>query len=176
MDEESEKIMRSLKEQRMEALKADYQEKQQNKTLGHGTYTEIVESEFLPLVTKTRYVVVAFFHKDFQRCKIIDMHLFKICRDHEEARFVRLDAEKAPFFISKLGIQVLPTVVMFIDGIAQDRIVGFEELGGCDDFSTLVLTRRLIKGGVLYANNRKEAGQIKIKKGSRRNADSDEDY
>ena len=71
---------------------------------------------------------------------------------------------------------MLPTVVMFIDGVAQDRIVGFEELGGCDDFSTLVLTRRLIKGGVLYANNRKEAGQIKIKKGGRRNADSDEDY
>ena len=53
MDEESEKIMRSLKEQRLEMLKADYEEKQHNKTLGHGTYTEIVESEFLPLVTKT---------------------------------------------------------------------------------------------------------------------------
>lgn len=65
MDEESEKIMRSLKEQRLEMLKADYEEKQHNKTLGHGTYTEIVESEFLPLVTKTQYVVVAFFHKDF---------------------------------------------------------------------------------------------------------------
>ena len=65
MDEESEKILRSLKEQRIEAMKADYQEKQANKALGHGTYIEIVESEFLPLVTKTRYVVVSFFHKDF---------------------------------------------------------------------------------------------------------------
>ena len=65
MDDESEKIMRSIKEARIAELKADYEEKQTNKTLGHGTYTEIVESEFLPLVTKTKYVVVAFFHKDF---------------------------------------------------------------------------------------------------------------
>ena len=123
MDDESEKIMRSIKEARMAELKADYEEKQTNKTLGHGTYTEIVESEFLPLVTKTKYVVVAFFHKDFQRCKIIDMHLFNICRDHEECRFVRLDAERAPFFINKLGVQMLPTLVLFVDGVPKERTV-----------------------------------------------------
>lgn len=65
MDDESEKILRSIKEQRLAAMKADYEEKQTNKTLGHGTYTEIVEEEFLPIVTKTKYVAVAFFHKDF---------------------------------------------------------------------------------------------------------------
>ena len=53
MDEESEKIMRTYKEQRLEAMKMEYEEKQTNKILGHGTYQEIVESEFLPLVTKT---------------------------------------------------------------------------------------------------------------------------
>jgi len=57
--------MRSLREQRMQAMKADYEEKQVNRTLGHGTYQEIVEEEFLPLVTKTKYVCVAFFHQDF---------------------------------------------------------------------------------------------------------------
>ena len=99
MDEESEKIMRTLKEARLAGMKANYQEQQENKTMGHGTYQEILECDFLPIVTKARYCVVAFFHKDFERCKIVDMHLHKICRDHAEARFVRLDAEKAPFFI-----------------------------------------------------------------------------
>lgn len=170
--------MQSLKQQRMDAMKADYEEKQLNKTLGHGTYSEIVESEFLPLVTKTKYVVVAFYHKDFERCKIVDMHLAKICREHEEARFVRLDAEKAPFFITKLGIQMLPTIICFVEGIAYDRIVGFEEIGGADDFPTINLTRRLIRGGVLWANNRKEKGQMKIKKGKnmRDSSDSDNEY
>lgn len=120
MDEESEKIMRNLKEQRMEDMKAEYEERQMNKTLGHGTYIEITEQEFLPTVTKTRFVTVAFFHKDFQRCKIIDMHLFKICREHDECRFVRLDAEKAPFFIEKLQVKMLPTIITFVDGVAFD--------------------------------------------------------
>lgn len=102
LDEEADSIMREMAAARLEAARADYAEQQTNKTLGHGTYTEITEQEFLPLVTKTKYVVIAFFHKDFTRCKIIDMHLEKICRTHEETRFVRIDAEKCPFFIQKL--------------------------------------------------------------------------
>lgn len=78
MDEESEKMMRNLKERRMEAAKAEYEEMQKNKAKGHGTYVEILESEFLPVVTKSTFSVVAFFHKDFERCKIVDMHLQKI--------------------------------------------------------------------------------------------------
>jgi hypothetical protein len=180
MDEESERLIRELKESRIQEMRADYEEKQYNKTIGHGTYIEIVESEFLPIVTKTKYVVVAFFHKDFERCKIVDMHIHKICREHEECRFVRLDAERAPFFINKLGVQVLPTIIMFVDGKAVDRVVGFDELGGADDFPTVNLTRRLIRGGVLDAKNRVEKGQIKIKRGAKRNnndsSDSDNDY
>jgi len=171
-DDESEKIMRSLKEERLQAMKEEYQERQTNKTLGHGTYIEIVESEFLPCVTKTAYVCVAFYHQDFERCKIVDMHLQKICRDHDECRFVKMDAERAPFFINKLGIQMLPTIICFINGVAQDRVVGFEELGGADDFPTISLTRRLIRAGVLYAKTRAEKGQIKIRKGGRQDDSS----
>ena len=36
-----------------------------------------------------------------------------------------INAEKAPFFVEKLGIRVIPTMVMFKDGIAVDRILGF---------------------------------------------------
>ena len=175
MDEESEKIMKSLKEARYEAMKADYEEKQINRTMGCGTYQEITEEEFLPTVTKTKYVVVAFFHKDFERCKIVDMHINKIVREHEECRFVRIDAERCPFFIAKLNIQMLPTIIMFQDGIALDRICGFDELGGADDFPTINLTRRLIRGGVLWANNRKEKGLMKVTKTSNRRNDSSSD-
>ena len=102
MDEESEKILRSYKEMRMQNIQEEYKEEQSNKTIGHGTYQEITEADFLPVVTKSVYCVVAFFHKDFERCKIVDMHLFRICGEHPEARIVRLDAEKTPFFIQKL--------------------------------------------------------------------------
>ena len=130
-------------------------------------------------MTKTQYCVLHFYHKDFERCKIIDMHLARIAREHLECRFIKMNAEKAPFFVTKLQVQVLPTVIMFDNGVAVDRIIGFEELGGEDDFNTLTLTRRLIRGGVLEAKNKKEKGQIRINKGGRgmgRGESSDEDY
>lgn len=105
------------------------------------------------------------------------MHLNSISRAHTEAKFVKIDAEKCPFFVAKLMVQCLPTIVLFIDGIAVDRVVGFEELGGKDEFPELLLTRRLISGGVLMSLNKKEKGEIKINKGGkgRKNEDSDSD-
>ena len=149
MDEEEEKLMRQMKEQRLAEMKEEYQENQKNKALGTGTYSEILETEFLPTVTKTQYVVCAFFHKDFERCKIIDMHLQKIAPNHTETLFVKIDAERAPFFVNKLQIRTLPTIVCFEDGIAIDQIVGFEELGEEDDFPTMNLIRKLVKIGML---------------------------
>jgi len=55
-------------------------------------------------VCKSSHALVHFFHKDFERCKITEMHLRKIAPMHEEARFLALDAERAPFFIEKLQI------------------------------------------------------------------------
>jgi hypothetical protein len=49
-------------------------------------------------------------------------------------------------------------MICFIEGIAVDRVVGFEELGNKDDFPTLALTRRLIKSGVIMALNKAEKG------------------
>ena len=113
------------------------------------------------MVTKSQYVVCHFYHNDFERCKIIDMHLKKIAPVHTEARFITMDAEKCPFFIQKLSIQTLPTIIMFMDGIAVDRIIGFEELGGKDDFPTMALSRLLVNSGVMKAKNKTEAGVMK---------------
>ena len=175
MDEEEEKLMRSIKEQRLAQMKENYEEEQTNKTLGHGSYDEIEEAAFLPTVTKTQYVIVHFYHTDFERCKIMDMHLKKIAPAHTETRIVRLDAEKAPFFIGKLSIQTLPTLVLFEDGIAIDRIIGFEELGEEDDFPTMNLIRVLVKRGMLLPKNKSEKGAMRIKKAGGRD-DSDDDY
>lgn len=115
-------------------------------------------------MTATDYVICAFFHKDFERCKIVDKHFFLICKAHPEARFVRIDAEKCPFFIQKLSIQTLPTIILFENGVAIDRIIGFEELGGDDDFPTMNMVRRLVRGGVLIPKNKSESGQMRMKR------------
>ena len=101
-DDGDEEILRGLRDRKLAAMKQKNAEKMENIRNGHGKYEEIVEDQFLPAVTKTKFVVVHFYHKDFERCKIMDMHLGKISREHVESRFVRIDAEKCPFFVAKL--------------------------------------------------------------------------
>merc|ERR1719450_456296 len=140
----------------MKALKQKHKEEMENLQKGHGTYSEITEEQFLPTVTKTKYCIVHFFHKDFERCKIVDHHMQIIVNKHKEALICKIDAEKCPFFVTKLQVQMLPTIISFIDGVAVDRIIGFEELGGHDEFPTMAMTRRLIQGGCLKALNKHE--------------------
>jgi hypothetical protein len=53
---------------------------------------EITEGEFLEVVTKTENVVCHFYHKDFERCKIVDKHLVALAKKYLEARFVKISA------------------------------------------------------------------------------------
>lgn len=64
-------------------------------------------------------------------------------RAHLETRFIKIDADKAPFFVQKLQIRILPTLVSFREGIAVHRQVGFEGLG--DGFGTAELERLLAR-------------------------------
>jgi hypothetical protein len=51
--------------------------------------------------------------------------------------------------VHKLNIQVLPCIVFFRNGVAYDRIVGFEELGARDDWKTSQLENMLLTGGII---------------------------
>jgi hypothetical protein len=57
--------------------------------------------------------------------------------------------QDSPFFTVKLGIKVLPAVVLFKGGVSVDRLVGFQQLGGRDDFSTAALEARLKAAGIV---------------------------
>jgi hypothetical protein len=149
IDEDEREIMEKMKAEKLKTVQERQEEyihqekkKAQKENLWYGEYQEIVESEFLTYVTKAKFSVVHFYHKDFERCKIIDFHLRKIAPEHTECKFMRLDAEKSPFFVNKLAIKMLPTVCCFKNGVLQDQIVGFGELGAKDDFKTMDLIRR----------------------------------
>lgn len=68
---------------------------------------------------------------------------------------------------------MLPTIILFENGVAIDRIIGFEELGGQDDFPTMNMVRRMVKGGVLIPKNKSERGEIRMNIAGRGDADSD---
>jgi hypothetical protein len=78
-------------------------EKQKRK---YGDIKDIVETEFLDTMLKNEIVVCHFYHNSFIRCKIMDKHLKSIADIHPETLFVRIDAEKTPFFTAKLDIKV----------------------------------------------------------------------
>jgi len=137
-----------LRARRREQMKAAMEKKQKCQQNGHGTYDEIPEEDFLKTVTSSDLSVVHFYHKMFEKCKIMDMHLSRCSKKFFGTRFVKLDAEKAPFFVEKLRIKTLPCAVFFKDGVAVGRQVGFEGLDG-DEFRTVDLAWRIKESGCI---------------------------
>jgi len=142
-------IMASIQEKRLAEMKARVAAERVLQAQGHGEYREIVEEDFLKEVCGSENVVVHFYHTEFIRCKIVDKHMRIIAPKHRGCKFVYLNAEKAPFFVDKLHIQMLPTIIVFKDGVAQDRLTGFEDLGAKDEFRTEVLEHWLSKAGCI---------------------------
>lgn len=127
------------------------------------------DKALLDLTTSTTRCIIHFAHPDFSRCQIMDAHLHSLATRHHEVRFARVDVRHTPFVVEKLNVRVLPCVIGFKDGVAVERVIGFEGLGkgkgrgtgsaggggglsgpsGIDGFSTKKLERRLLAKGVL---------------------------
>ncbi|KAK6922673.1 hypothetical protein RJ641_010977, partial [Dillenia turbinata] len=136
-------------------------------------YREITEGDFLGEVTRS------------------------LAPRHIDTKFIKLDAENALFSVTKLAIKTLPCVVIFRYryrprsnycifhisgvGIAMDRIVGFQDVGGKDDFTTKVFESLLIKKGIISEKKDQEDEDDDYEEARRRTvrssayADSDSD-
>mmetsp|Transcript_20340 Transcript_20340/g.20460 ORF Transcript_20340/g.20460 Transcript_20340/m.20460 type:complete len:303 (-) Transcript_20340:39-947(-) len=151
IDEDNE--LRILRQQRLKQIKLQHTEKIENLAKGHGQYREVVQDEFLNEVTTSVRVIAHFYHRDFPRCEIMNHHLAKLATRHIETKFIKINADKAPFFVDKLTIRTIPTLVYLIDGVAKGKLVGFEEIaakmpeGKEDEWPTIFLAR------ILAANN-----------------------
>mmetsp|Transcript_854 Transcript_854/g.1460 ORF Transcript_854/g.1460 Transcript_854/m.1460 type:complete len:141 (-) Transcript_854:1352-1774(-) len=100
---------------------------------------------------------VHFYRSVTPRCEIVDAHFMKLAPKHLETRFVKIDAEKNPFLVERLGIILMPTIVLVKDGKTEHSIHGFDEFGGTDDFTTSDMAHVLASHKVLnYAEDRSE--------------------
>ena len=77
------------------------------------------------------------------------MHLKILAQKHIEARFCKVNAEKCPFLTQRLRIKVIPSIALVKDSKTKDYIVGFTDLGNCDDFSTEMLEWRIAQSGAI---------------------------
>jgi thioredoxin-like negative regulator of GroEL len=80
---------------------------------GHGSYDEIEERDFFQHAHRSSRIVLHFCRPQTERCALLDKHLHALAERHCETRFVKLNAEKAPFLAARLKIKMLPTLVLF---------------------------------------------------------------
>merc|ERR1711998_668728 len=170
--EDDDEFMEQMKAKRLNYLQKKYALERQFHAQGHGENREITEEEFLKEVCGSQWVVVHFHHREFFRCKIVDKHLRELAKKHLSCKFLTLDAEKAPFFITKLAIRMLPTVIVFKDGVVAEQFSGFDEMGGKDDFRTEVMEHWFSKAGCVIM---KKKDVDKALEGSDEDENSDED-
>ncbi|KAN0063524.1 hypothetical protein ACQY0O_003971 [Thecaphora frezii] len=107
------------------------------------------EKELIHLSAQEPRVAIHFFHPSFERCKLLDRHLEILARLHPDTLFLRANALDCPFLTQKLNLRVLPCLVTFKEGTSKDRMVGFEEVGNSDRFTTGALEWRLGRSGVV---------------------------
>ncbi|KAG9395771.1 Thioredoxin [Carpediemonas membranifera] len=137
-----------IQQQRAEMMEK-FEKEQEAIRRGTGLYREIIEKDFLEHTTSYDNVIVHFYHPDFQACKVLDRHLEKLAKQYLDVRFLKLNAIHAEFFVQKLKIKTLPNLIMFREGKVVDKIIGFDELGGTDDFHTRTLENRIARAGLI---------------------------
>ena len=178
-DDEENAAFSALREKRLQQL---HEEVTRAKTLkqlpGHGSYQEIKdEKQLMDITTSTKLCIVHWMKPDFSRCRYMDAKLEALAERHYDTRFVSINVDNAPFLVVKLGIQVLPCVIAFKDGVSADRIVGFEGIGWKpDSFTAVELEQRLLQCGVLVRAKMTGEGNVRaVKQAEKRNEDYDED-
>lgn len=140
----------ALRERRLQQMKKMAEKRSRWIALGHGDYSEIhAEKDFFSVVKASDRVICHFYRENWP-CKVMDKHLSILAKQHIETRFVKINAEKSPFLAEKLKIVVLPTLALIKNAKVDDYVVGFDELGGTDDFSTEILEERLAKAQVIF--------------------------
>lgn len=150
LDRLDEDDLEALRERRLAQMKKMAEKRSRWISLGHGEYSEIpVEKEFFSVVKASERVVCHFYRENWP-CKVMDKHMSILAKQHIETRFVKIHAEKSPFLTEKLKIVVLPTIALVKNAKVEDYVVGFDELGGTDEFSTEDLEERLAKSQVIF--------------------------
>ncbi|KAM3328154.1 thioredoxin domain-containing protein 9 [Capsicum galapagoense] len=138
-----------LRERRLQQMKKMAEKKSRWISLGHGEYSEIPNEKDFFAIVKASERVVCHFYRDNWPCKVMDKHLSILAKQHIETRFLKINAEKSPYLAEKLRIVVLPTLALIKNAKVDDYVVGFDELGGTDEFSTEELEERLAKAEVI---------------------------
>jgi len=152
--------LEALRARRLKNMKKQHEQQQLWKSLGHGKYESLEGSdtakEFFESAKKSECMVVHFYRKTTRLCDVFHKHLEKIASKHLECKFVCIDVENSnqgvTYLTEKLGIVIMPTLVLVKNRNSIHHIRGFDELGDTEDFRTEVLEYVLGAHGVINRN------------------------
>lgn len=140
-----------IRRKRLEEMKQNINKDQEYRSNGHGSYTDLqTEREFFEAAKKSARLVCHFYRPSTWRCQIADKHLEALSQKHMPTRFVRINIERSPYLAEKLGIMMLPTIMLVKDGKTEHSIIGFDEMGGVDDFETDDLEQVLVNWKLIH--------------------------
>lgn len=139
----------TIRARRMAEMKKRQEKSKEWLAKGHGEYVDLqTEKEFFDAM-KGEEKMVCHFYRENWPCKVMDKHLAILAKKHIETKFAKINAEKSPFLTERLKIWMLPTLAIIKNEKTTDYVVGFDDLGGVDDFQTDLLAQRLAKADVI---------------------------
>lgn len=164
---DNDEALEALRAKRIAAMKAEHAKQQKWMALGHGTYEELggggghsskdVGRDFFDAAKQSERMVVHFYRSSTRICDVFHKHLEKLAPSHKETRFVKINVENcdkegggASFLVERLGIVIMPTLVIVKNREAVHHIRGFDELGATEDFSTKALEYVLGVHGAIF--------------------------
>lgn len=172
LDDESDPALTRIRDERMAALKQEFN--RIDESTADTEFGEIItvstEKQLMDLVTGNDTVIVHFYQANFEKCQKMNDKLKILAEKHLTVKVLAIEAKDAPFLVTKLGIKMLPFVVIYRQGKEVERLVGFEKLGNdANDFKYEALEQFLYSRNVI---NRKAINFGSIRQ---RVADEDDD-
>lgn len=183
--------LEALRQRRLAKMQKQHSQMQKWKGLGHGEYKELgggqnndVAKEFFETSKQSDRLVIHFYRPTTRYCDVFHANLAKLAPKHFETRFAKINVEDcdhqgggASFLVERLGVVVMPTLVLVKDRKAFHHMKGFDELGGTKDFSEHALAYVLGRHGIIDPRDDEEVSEdmlnskginsIRIKKGAR---------
>jgi hypothetical protein len=165
--------LEALREKRLAQMKSAKEQQSQWRHAGHGTYADLeggggggqhsgdVARAFFDAAKSSPRLVVHFHRPTTRSCDAFHRALSALAPRHLETRFVKVNVEGcddargggsgagAKYLVEKLGIVVMPTLLVVLDRRAAHHVRGFDELGGREDFTANELACVLAGHGAL---------------------------
>lgn len=72
-------------------------------------------------------VLVQFWSRDSAPCRFEDPVLEAVAEGNRDVKILRVDVDAEPVLADRYAVRALPTMILFIDGVAVHHIVGYHE-------------------------------------------------